>query len=45
MLLREWIGNVSLALLRKIVADQSVRGTYIWALANDELTARRHLAA
>ena len=40
ILLREWIHNVSLVLLRKIVADHRALGSYIWTLANEELRRR-----
>ena len=45
MMLREWISNVPVSLLRRIVADQCVHGSYIWTIANEELSHRRHLAA
>ena len=44
-MLREWIRNIPLSLLRQIVADEKVRGNYIWQLAVDELNRRRVVAA
>ncbi len=44
-MLREWIRNISLAEVDNIVADQKVRGTYIWCLACAELQRRCGLAA
>ena len=40
-MLREWIRNIPLALLRQIVADEAARGDYIWGLAADEMNRRR----
>ncbi|WP_146747718.1 hypothetical protein [Paramagnetospirillum kuznetsovii] len=45
MMLRDWIRNIPMALLRRIVADQKVHGTYIWTLAQEELSLRRQIAA
>jgi len=44
-MLREWIRNIPLALLRQIVADRKVRGNYIWRLAAEELERRKVIAA
>ena len=44
-MLREWIRNIPLALLRQIVADRRVRGNYIWQLATEELERRKVIAA
>jgi hypothetical protein len=44
-MLREWIRNIPLALLRQIVADRRVRGSHIWTLACEELAIRQQMAA
>ncbi|HIJ64298.1 MAG TPA: hypothetical protein HPQ04_16520 [Rhodospirillaceae bacterium] len=44
-MLREWIRNVPLSLLRRIVADERVRGNYVWRLAAEELRRRKVNAA
>lgn len=46
-MLREWIRNVPVALIEKILADPRARGSYIWQLAGAELDRRcqRGLAA
>jgi len=44
-MLREWIRNVPMALLRQIAADSKVRGTFIWIIACEELAMRQQMAA
>ena len=39
-MLEEWIQNVSLPLIERIVADRRVRGSHIWNLALAELGRR-----
>lgn len=40
-MLEEWIRNVPLTLVERIVADRKVQGTPIWSLASIELLRRR----
>ncbi len=40
--LDEWIRNIPLTLVERIVADRKVRGNHIWNLALAELGRRRH---
>lgn len=40
-MLEEWIRNIPLALVKRIVADRRVTGTPIWTLAVVELHRRR----
>ena len=44
-MLREWLQNVSHAVIEAIVADQSVQGRAIWALAKAESDRRRQAVA
>lgn len=39
-MLEEWIRNIPLSLVERIVADQRVQGNPIWLLASGELTRR-----
>ncbi len=39
--LEEWIRNVPLPLVERIVADRKVQGTPIWSLASVELLRRK----
>ncbi len=39
-MLEEWIRNVPLLLVERIVADRKVQGTPIWSLASIELLRR-----
>lgn len=41
-MLDEWIRNIPLTLVERIVADRKVRGNHIWNLALAELGRRRH---
>lgn len=43
-MLEEWIRNVPLSLVERIVADLRVQGSPIWLLASGELTRRAHSA-
>ncbi|MDO8608818.1 MAG: hypothetical protein Q7R40_19975 [Phaeospirillum sp.] len=40
-MLEEWIRNIPLTLVERIVADRAVQGSPIWALAKAELGRRR----
>ncbi len=40
-MLEEWIRNVPLPLVERIVADRKVQGTPIWSLASVELLRRK----
>ncbi|WP_158303959.1 hypothetical protein [Paramagnetospirillum magneticum] len=40
-MLEEWIRNVPLAQVERIVADRKVQGTPIWSLASIELLRRQ----
>ncbi|EME67916.1 hypothetical protein H261_21134 [Paramagnetospirillum caucaseum] len=40
-MLEEWIRNVPLPLVERIVADRKVQGSPIWSLASVELLRRR----
>lgn len=42
--LEEWIRNIPLPLVERIVSDRKVQGSPIWALANRELLRRRDTA-
>ncbi len=42
-MLEEWIKNIPLDLIERIVADSRVRGNHIWSLAVAELVRRAHL--
>ena len=39
-MLREWIKNIPIALVEKIYASESAKGTFIWRLAVEELERR-----
>lgn len=39
-MLREWIRNISFALLRQIIVDDRVRGNTLWRLAVEEFERR-----
>lgn len=43
VVLEEWIKNVPLPLVERIVSDSRVRGSRIWELASSELRRRREL--
>ena len=40
-MLAEWIRNIPLVLIKRIVADRRIQGNHIWSLAVAEL-GRRH---
>ena len=40
-MLEEWIRNIPLSLVERIVADRKVADSPIWALASTELMRRR----
>lgn len=42
-MLEEWIRNIPMALVKRIVADRKVHGGRIWTLAVAELARRRAL--
>ncbi|WP_156612732.1 hypothetical protein [Paramagnetospirillum marisnigri] len=42
-MLEEWIRNIPMSLVERIVADTRVRGSRIWGLATTELQRRRGL--
>lgn len=43
-MLNEWVRNIPVAELRKIVNDATVHGSRIWHLAASELVAREQVA-
>jgi hypothetical protein len=44
-MLREWIRNIPLELVRQIAEDRNVRHGPIWRLAVEELARRQSMAA